>query len=219
MNYLIIFLTIIGFIIFSAHKNSTTGEYSSYNPLSVPGIGQFTQDINYHKAVNLFYKHTTGHDMPDTLWNEIKNAVDTSSKMFGVPKLLIYSIMASESSFLPDAENDKTKGIMQVTPDTGSWMAKYYQHYAENYCKTHNCSSIMIGYNKDQPLKNSIYLGTAYLHWLIKTYGKYGIDKVIKHYHGKTKDHIYYDYLNVPYYNMVMDNFRKLCLYSTLVNY
>ncbi len=54
---------------------------------------------------------------------EYAETVEQSSDRYSVPKELIYAVIKTESSFKSDAVSNKGAiGLMQITPDTYSWL-------------------------------------------------------------------------------------------------
>ncbi|MBR5527759.1 MAG: lytic transglycosylase domain-containing protein [Clostridia bacterium] len=49
--------------------------------------------------------------------------VEKYSEFYGVPQPIIYAVIKTESSFVPDAVSHRGAiGLMQITPDTFSWL-------------------------------------------------------------------------------------------------
>ena len=87
---------------------------------------------------------------------------------YELDKYLVMAVIKTESDFIPDAHSGKATGLMQLTDDTGKWVA----------------DKMGVKYSKDS-LKNpekNIKLGCYYLKYLINYYQS--IDVALAAYNG-----------------------------------
>lgn len=57
-----------------------------------------------------------------------ENEVNAASEKYHINKSLIYAVIKTESSFNPSAESHAGAiGLMQITPDTFTWLQTYYK--------------------------------------------------------------------------------------------
>jgi len=128
----------------------------------------------------------------------IASVINTESRKYSIDPFLVLSVIQVESRFKPRAISHKgARGIMQIMPRTGKYVAKKYNVPFKSYQSLYD------------PVTN-IKLGIAYLSYLEKLYG-YNMEYALFAYnHGPKKSkHIKKKFKkSTPYYVKQVMNFK-----------
>lgn len=88
--------------------------------------------------------------------------VEVYTEQYQIPVEIVYAVIKTESNFEADAVSPKgAVGLMQITPDTFSWLAEMLNEPQD--------ASLLV-----QPEINIQY-GVYYLHFLYQYYGDWGV--------------------------------------------
>jgi soluble lytic murein transglycosylase len=78
----------------------------------------------WNRGIDSSERTVSAHDMGTRYPRPFQSIVRPAAKLFGVDEALVYSVMRQESRFSPSvASGVGARGLMQVMPSTGSWLA------------------------------------------------------------------------------------------------
>ena len=131
---------------------------------------------------------------------EVASVINTESDKYGIDPFLVLSVIQVESRFKPRAISHKgARGIMQIMPRTGKYVAKKYDVPFKSYQSLYD------------PVTN-IKLGIAYLSYLEELYGNNMEYALFAYNHGPKKSkHIKNRFKkSKPYYVKQVMNFKQM---------
>ena len=178
MEWIVVVIAVaVLFNAFSANATALHRRYSAKPPLHVSPMTSYeralfttpidTAKFNVAYAVNKYYRITVGKNMDGGVLGEIWFDMNRYSQEYEVPQMVLMGIIARESSFNPEAVNDDTRGIMQVTPGTTQDL---HHRYGVSFC------------TYKPTVDSSIHCGAFYLHLLYNRYHDWKLS--IMHYNG-----------------------------------
>ena len=200
---IIIALNLVGFNLIILSKSSTGGSaYEGVNILQTVSIGDNERTLSFviNPELQIFQQIMRHSKLDPKVAMDVASVIITESKKYGIDPFLVLAVIQVESRFKPRAVSHKgARGIMQIMPRTGKYVAKKYNVPFKSYQSLYD------------PVTN-IKLGIAYLSYLDELYGNNMEYALFAYNHGPKKSkHIKNKFKkSKPYYVKQVMNFKQM---------
>ncbi|MGI9534480.1 MAG: lytic transglycosylase domain-containing protein [Thermodesulfobacteriota bacterium] len=210
MGFLYIFLIILavnltGFNFLLTNSETKEKEQADYGFNILKTVKLDQNELNQHSFVinpelQIFQQIIRHSKLDPKIAMDVASVINTESGKYGIDPFLVLSVIQVESRFKPRALSHKgARGIMQIMPRTGKYVAKKYEVPFKSYQSLYD------------PVTN-IKLGIAYLSYLENLYGNNMEYALFAYNHGPKKSkHIKRKFKkSKPYYVKKVMSFKQL---------
>ena len=199
---IVIAVNLVGFNIVLSKSGGSDPAESGVNILKTVRADENSQDLHsflINPELQIFQQIIRHSKLDPKVAMDVASVINTESEKYNIDPFLVLSVIQVESRFKPRALSHKgARGIMQIMPRTGKYVAKKYDVPFKSYQSLYD------------PVTN-IKLGIAYLSYLEELYGNNMEYALFAYNHGPKKSkHIKNRFKkSKPYYVKQVMNFKQ----------